>query len=195
MKRICVFCGSRHGNQPEFRAAASGLGTLLAQRGIELVYGGGGVGLMGSVADACLAAGGRVTGVIPRSLVEREVEHSGLTRLEVVESMHARKARMAELAEGFIALPGGLGTFEELFEILTWAQLGFHAHPVGLLDVLDYYAPLREMLDRSVAADFLREENRRLLLHAKDAGAMLDAMEAYRPPPARPEPLRDAREL
>jgi uncharacterized protein (TIGR00730 family) len=131
---ICVFCGSRPGVNPAYRAAAESLGKTFAERGIELVYGGGNVGLMGIVADACLAAGGKVVGVIPRALLEWEVGHEGLSRLEVVDSMHSRKARMAELADGFIALPGGLGTFEELFEILTWAQLGFHNKPVALLN-------------------------------------------------------------
>lgn len=181
-RRLCVFCGSRPGGRPAYRDTAARLGRLLADSGIELVYGGGKVGLMGVVADACLAAGGRVTGVIPRTLVEREVGHDGLTVLEVVDSMHTRKARMAELADGFIALPGGIGTFEELFEILTWSQLGFHAKPVGVLDVEGYYAPLIEMLACSVAEGFMREETRRLLLAATDAEALLRAMAGYRPP-------------
>ena len=138
MKSICVFCGSNAGNQPIYRSEAEKLGRLLAARGIELVYGGGNVGLMGAVADACLEAGGTVVGVIPQALMGKEVagrpvDHRTLTRLEVVDSMHTRKARMAELAEGFIALPGGFGTFEEFCEILTWGQLGFHAKPMGLL--------------------------------------------------------------
>ncbi|HND23494.1 MAG TPA: TIGR00730 family Rossman fold protein [Zoogloea sp.] len=182
MKRICVFCGSRPGSRPEYRAAAEFLGTTLAERGIELVYGGGNVGLMGVVADACLAAGGRVVGVIPRALLDWEVGHEGLTRLEVVDSMHTRKARMAELADGFIALPGGLGTFEELFEILTWAQLGFHAKPVGLLDTAGYYLPLLQMIERGVAEGFMKAENRGLLLAEDNLFALLRAMGQYHPP-------------
>ncbi|HMV19554.1 MAG TPA: TIGR00730 family Rossman fold protein, partial [Rhodocyclaceae bacterium] len=163
-------------------AAAEFLGTTLAERGIELVYGGGNVGLMGVVADACLAAGGRVVGVIPRALLDWEVGHEGLTRLEVVDSMHTRKARMAELADGFIALPGGLGTFEELFEILTWAQLGFHAKPVGLLDTAGYYLPLLQMIERGVAEGFMKAENRGLLLAEDNLFALLRAMGQYHPP-------------
>ena len=181
-RRICVFCGSRFGVRPAYRDAAEGLGRLLAARGIELVYGGGNVGLMGAVADACLAAGGEVTGVIPQALMEWEVGHTGLTRLEVVDSMHTRKARMAELADGFIALPGGLGTFEELFEMLTWAQLGFHGKPVALLDVDDYYAPLAAMVARGVSEGFMKPENSGLLLHGRDAETLLADMALYRAP-------------
>ncbi|MCB1909432.1 MAG: TIGR00730 family Rossman fold protein [Rhodocyclaceae bacterium] len=178
--RICVFCGSRAGVRDAYRDSAGALGRLLATRGIELVYGGGKVGLMGIAADACLAAGGRVTGVIPEALMKWEVGHEGLTRLEVVDSMHTRKARMAELSDGFIALPGGLGTFEDLFEILTWAQLGFHRKPTGVLDVGDYYRPLVTMLDGAVAEGFMKPENRGLLLHADSPDALLQAMGDYR---------------
>ena len=194
MKRICVFCGSRPGVQPAYRAAAEAVGVLFAERGIELVYGGGNVGLMGIVADACLAAGGRVVGVIPRALLEWEVGHEGLTRLEVVDSMHTRKARMAELADGFIALPGGLGTFEELFEILTWAQLGFHSKPVGLLNVEAYYQPLVQMMERGVAEGFMKAENRGLLLVEDNAHALLRTMGAYHPP-AVGKRIRDEKHL
>ena len=179
-ERICVFCGSRAGVRDAYRASADALGRLLAERGIELVYGGGKVGLMGIVADACLAAGGRVTGIIPDALMKWEVGHPGLTRLEVVDSMHTRKARMAELSDGFIALPGGLGTFEELFEILTWAQLGFHRKPAALLDVGDYYRPLVTMLDAAVTEGFMKPANRGLLLHGREPGALLQAMADYR---------------
>ncbi len=182
MKRICVFCGSSFGNRPEYRQAAEGLGTLLAREGIELVYGGGNVGLMGAVADACMAAGGSVTGVIPQSLMDKEVGHPGLTRLEVVDSMHTRKARMAELADGFIALPGGFGTFEELCEILTWAQLGFHGKPAAILDVAGYYAPLLALCDRARDEGFVREVHRNLLLADIDPAALLKRMAAYEPP-------------
>jgi uncharacterized protein (TIGR00730 family) len=199
MKRLCVFLGSKPGLRPEYRAAAESLGRLLAGRGLELVYGGGNIGLMGVLADACLAAGGGVIGVIPESLVGREVsgrtvEHSGLTRLEVVDSMHARKARMAELADGFVALPGGFGTFEELFEILTWAQLGFHHKPIGLLNVADYYAPLLALCDQAVAEGFLSPGDRELLLDRADPAALLEAMADYRPP-AVTAWIREQREL
>lgn len=193
-RRICVFCGAREGVRADYRDAAEALGRLLASEGIELVYGGGKVGLMGRVADACLAAGGQVTGVIPQALMDWEVGHSGLTRLEVVDSMHSRKARMAELADGFIALPGGLGTFEELFEILTWGQLGFHRKPAGLLDVAGYYAPLLQMLERSVGEGFMKPENRGLLLDATTPAALLQAMAAYRGSPAAAV-IHDERQL
>ena len=188
MKSICVFCGSNAGNQPIYRSEAEKLGRLLAARGIELVYGGGNVGLMGAVADACLEAGGTVVGVIPQALMGKEVagrpvDHRTLTRLEVVDSMHTRKARMAELAEGFIALPGGFGTFEEFCEILTWGQLGFHAKPMGLLNVNGFYDPLLAMLDRAVADGFLRPQNRAMALADSDIEGLLAAMAAYRAEP------------
>ena len=183
MKRLCVFCGSSFGNRPEYRQAAVALGTLLAERGLELVYGGGNVGLMGAVADACLRAGGRVTGVIPQSLLDKEVGHHGLTSLEVVDSMHTRKARMAELADGFIALPGGFGTFEEFCEILTWGQLGFHVKPMGLLNVNGFYDPLLALFDKAVEEGFLRAQNRAMALAEADMEKLLDTMAAYRPEP------------
>ena len=188
MKSICVFCGSNAGNQPIYRSEAEKLGRLLAARGIELVYGGGNVGLMGAVADACLEAGGTVVGVIPQALMGKEVagrpvDHRTLTRLEVVDSMHTRKARMAELAEGFIALPGGFGTFEEFCEILTWGQLGFHVKPMGLLNVNGFYDPLLAMFDRAVADGFLRLQNRAMALADSDIEGLLAAMAAYRAEP------------
>ena len=188
MKSICVFCGSNAGNQPIYRSEAEKLGRLLAARGIELVYGGGNVGLMGAVADACLEAGGTVVGVIPQALMGKEVagrpvDHRTLTRLEVVDSMHTRKARMAELAEGFIALPGGFGTFEEFCEILTWGQLGFHAKPMGLLNVNGFYDPLLAMFYRAVADGFLRLQNRAMALADSDIEGLLAAMAAYRAEP------------
>lgn len=194
LKRICVFCGSRAGSRPDYAEMATRLGALLAERQIELVYGGGNVGLMGKLADACLEAGGRVIGVIPRALMDWEVGHEGLTRLEVVDSMHTRKARMAELADGFIALPGGLGTLEELFEVLTWAQLGFHAKPVGLLDVAAYYTPLVQWLEAGVREGFLKPENRELLLHADNAVTLLREMGQYHPP-AVARRIKDERQL
>ncbi|OMG56229.1 Rossman fold protein, TIGR00730 family [Azonexus hydrophilus] len=188
MKRICVFCGSNAGHNPIYPAEAEKLGRLLAARNIELVYGGGNIGLMGAVADACLGAGGTVIGIIPEALMGKEVagravDHRTLTRLEVVDSMHTRKARMAELSDGFIALPGGFGTFEELCEILTWGQLGFHVKPIGLLNVNGFYDPLLAMFDRAVSDGFLREQNRAMALTATDIEALLAAMAAYRAEP------------
>lgn len=188
MKRICVFCGSSSGTRPVYRSAAQALGRSLAEQGLELVYGGGNVGLMGTVADACLAAGGQVIGVIPQALMGKEVagrhlEHRQITRLEVVDSMHTRKARMAELADGFIALPGGFGTFEEFCEIITWGQLGFHTKPCGLLNVEGYYDALLGLFDHAVAEGFLRQENRQLVLTAQEPDALLAAMGRYQAEP------------
>lgn len=188
MKRICVFCGSSSGTRPVYRSAAQALGRSLAEQGLELVYGGGNVGLMGTVADACLAAGGQVIGVIPQALMGKEVagrhlEHRQLTRLEVVDSMHTRKARMAELADGFIALPGGFGTFEEFCEIITWGQLGFHTKPCGLLNVEGYYDALLGLFDHAVEEGFLRQENRQLVLTAQEPDALLAAMGRYQAEP------------
>ncbi len=188
MKRICVFCGSNAGHDPRYRAEAEGLGRLLAARGIELVYGGGNIGLMGAVADACLAAGGSVVGVIPEALMGKEVagravDHRALTRMEVVDSMHTRKARMAELSDGFIALPGGFGTFEEFCEILTWGQLGFHVKPMGLLNVNGFYDPLLHLFDHAVGEGFLRQQNRAMALADSDIDGLLTQMENYRAEP------------
>ena len=188
MKSICVFCGSNIGRDPRYRAEAESLGRLLAAHGIELVYGGGNVGLMGAIADACLAAGGMVIGVIPEALVGKEVagrvvDHQALTRMEVVDSMHTRKARMAELSDGFVALPGGFGTFEEFCEVLTWGQLGFHVKPMGLLNVAGFFDPLLTMFDHAVDQGFLRAENRAMALAETDIERLLDAMGAYRPEP------------
>ena len=188
MKSICVFCGSNAGHHTLYRQSAEQLGRLLAARGIELVYGAGNIGLMGAVADACLAAGGQVTGIIPQALMGKEVagravDHRALTRLEVVDSMHTRKARMAELADGFIALPGGFGTFEEFCEILTWGQLGFHVKPMGLLNVNGFYDPLLAMFDRAVADGFLRPQNRAMALCSDEIDDLLAQMAAYRPEP------------
>ena len=186
MKRICVFCGSNAGHKPLYRAEAEKLGRLLAGRGIELVYGAGNIGLMGAVADACLEAGGTVIGVIPEALMGKEVagravDHRALTRIEVVDSMHTRKARMAELADGFIALPGGFGTFEEFCEILTWGQLGFHVKPMGLLNVGGFYDPLLGLFDHAVKEGFLRQQNRDMALAETDIEKLLDVMTRYRP--------------
>jgi uncharacterized protein (TIGR00730 family) len=183
MRRVCVFCGSSTGTNPAFLEAARTMGRTLAGRGIGLVYGGGSVGLMGAIADAALEAGGEVVGVIPRALQLRELAHAGLTTLHVVGSMHERKARMAELADGFVALPGGMGTLEELAEILTWAQLGLHVKPVGLLDAAGYYGPLIQFFDRAVAEGFIRPDHRRLVLVGQDASTLLERFTNWRPPP------------
>lgn len=184
MRRLGVFCGSRDGARPVYREAAHALGRVLAARGVGVVYGGASVGLMGAVADAALAAGGEVVGVIPRSLVEREIAHRGLTALHVVETMHERKARMAALADGFVALPGGVGTFEELFEVWTWGQLGLHAKPCGVLDVAGYYAPLLAFIDRGVAEGFIRPAQRETLVVDDDAARLVDRLAAAGAPAA-----------
>jgi uncharacterized protein (TIGR00730 family) len=173
---VCVFCGSSPGARPAYRAAAHALGAALARRGIGLVYGGGRVGLMGTVADAVLAHGGRAVGVIPAALVAREAAHEGLTALHVVESMHERKALMARLSQAFVALPGGLGTLEELCEVLTWSQLGLHAKPCAVLDVEGYFDPLLALLDRAVAEGFVRPEHRALLIEERDPERLLDRL-------------------
>jgi uncharacterized protein (TIGR00730 family) len=183
MKRVCVFCGSSVGVNPEYARMARRLGGALARRGMGLVYGGGGIGLMGAVADAALDAGGEVVGVIPRALQLRELAHANLTALHVVGSMHERKAKMAELSHAFVALPGGMGTLEEFAEILTWAQLGLHARPCGLLDVDGYWKSLVAFFDHAAAEGFLRPEHRRLVLHGDDPDALLDAFIAWEPPP------------
>ena len=181
MHRICVFAGSNLGKRPEYQRAAQALGQTLATRGLGLVYGGASVGLMGVVADTVLAAGGEVIGVLPRALFRREVAHTHLTELHEVSSMHERKALMADLADGFIALPGGLGTFEELFEITTWAQLGLHTKPVGLLNVADYYTPLLALITHAATEGFIPPGHTRLLLHEDNVTALLDSLEHYMP--------------
>lgn len=182
MKSVCVFCGAHAGDDPAYSNAAYDLGRKLAARSIGLVFGGGSVGMMGAVADATLAAGGTAHGVIPKGLATKEIAHPSLTRLEIVPNMHARKARMAELAEGFIALPGGFGTLEELFEVITWAQLGIHRKPVGILDVQGYYAPLIRMINEAVAKGFIRPEYRQLLITANSDDDLLDRMSNYTAP-------------
>ncbi|MFA6964842.1 TIGR00730 family Rossman fold protein [Bosea sp. (in: a-proteobacteria)] len=181
MKSICVFCGSNPGNDPVYADAARAMGAEIARRGMVLVYGGGAVGLMGIVADAALAAGGEVHGVIPRALREKEVGHHHLTRLEIVETMHIRKARMAELSEGFIAMPGGIGTFEELFEIWTWGQLGIHDKPLAFLNVAGFYDPLATFLDNTVEAGFLKQTHRAMTITDTQPATLLDRMEQYVP--------------
>ena len=177
--RICVFCASVTGANQEIMAAAQAIGQAIARRGIGLVFGGGKVGLMGIVADAALAAGGDVIGVIPRALVDRELAHEGLTALEVVDTMHERKQRMHDRSQGFIALPGGYGTLDELFEALTWSQLGVHQKPCGLLNVAGYFDPLLQFLDGGVRNGLLRPEHRELLLADSDPERLLDRLTAF----------------
>ncbi|MFV3287311.1 TIGR00730 family Rossman fold protein [Pseudomonas sp. NY11955] len=184
VRSVCVFCGASIGTNPAYREAAVALGQSIARRGLTLVYGGGAVGLMGVVADAAMAAGGEVVGIIPQSLLDAEVGHKGLTRLEVVDGMHARKARMAELSDAFIALPGGLGTLEELFEVWTWGQLGYHAKPLGLLDVNGFYDKLGGFLDHIVEEGFVRPQHRAMLLLAQQPEELLDGMERFVAPVA-----------
>jgi len=185
MKRICLFCGSSPGVLPEYAAVAAELGRALAERGVGLVYGGGRVGLMGAAADAALAAGGEVIGVIPEAIRELDVQHDGCTELHVVPSMHERKQLMHELSDGFITLPGGHGTFDELFETITWLQLGYHRKPVGLLDVAGYYRPLVAMLDHALDQGFLTPFVRELLLVEEELPALLARMEGWEAPDLR----------
>ena len=181
MRAVCVYCGSNAGSRPVYAERAIAVGTRLAREGLALVYGGGNVGLMGIVADAALAAGGEVIGVIPEQLVGWEVAHAGLTRLEVVANMHERKARMFDLSDAFIALPGGFGTLDEMFEMLTWRQLGLGDKPCAFLDVDGFYAPLIAMMDRMVEERFLHVDQRRDLWHGDDLEGLFAWMRAYRP--------------
>lgn len=181
MRSVCVYCGSNTGNKPAYAERAAALGNRMAREGLALVYGGGNVGLMGIVADAVLEAGGEAIGVIPKQLVDWEVAHKGLTRLEVVANMHERKARMFDLSDAFVALPGGFGTLDEMFEMLTWRQLGIGDKPCAFLDVDGFYAPLMAMLDRMVEERFLHADQRRDLWHGDGLDALFDWMRGYRP--------------
>jgi uncharacterized protein (TIGR00730 family) len=182
VRHICVFCGSSPGARPEYVQAARHLGETLARRGLTLIYGGAKVGTMGQLAFSVLAAGGEVIGVIPRALVEMEVAYTGLSDLRVVGSMHERKALMADLSDGFITLPGGLGTIDEFFEVLTWAQLGMHHKPCGLLNVCGYYDRLIDFMDHTVEQRFVQSTHRHMVLVAESAEALLDAFATYQPP-------------
>ncbi|HEX2756503.1 MAG TPA: TIGR00730 family Rossman fold protein [Candidatus Limnocylindrales bacterium] len=196
IRSICVFCGASSGRDPRYAAAAAVTGETLARRGIRIVFGGGRRGLMGAVADAALANGGEIIGVIPRGLVDRELAHPSLTELRVVETLHERKAQMAELADAFLAMPGGLGTLEELAEVLSWAQLDLHAKPIGLLDVGGYFGALEAFLDHAVAEGFVAERHRRLLLRDDDLDALLDRFDEWEPPAGRferPRPVAPPR--
>jgi uncharacterized protein (TIGR00730 family) len=181
LRKICVFCGSRAGNKAAYRSAAESVGRLLAERGIGVVYGGGNVGLMGAVADAALAAGGEVVGVIPDVLLAKEVGHRGLTKLHVVRNLHERKAMMADLADAFVALPGGFGTFEEFCEVITWSQLSLHQKPCGLLNVLNYWQPMVAMFDHAVDEGFLKKQNRGIVLEDESMERLIEKMELWCP--------------
>ncbi len=187
MERICVFCGASPGARPEYAEAARELARLLTAEGIGVVYGGGGVGLMGALADAVIGAGGELTGVIPRALVDREIAHRDVMDMRVVGSMHERKALMADLSDAFVALPGGIGTLEELFEVYTWAQLGLHRKPCALLNIEGYYDGIADFLAHAVAERFLREETRELLMVETDPEALIERLRTFEPPAVVPK--------
>ncbi len=187
MESICVYCGASPGDDPAYTEAARSFGRLLAERGLRVVYGGGKVGMMGTVADAALDAGGEVVGVMPEALAESEQAHEGLTELHIVESMHERKRTMADESEGFVALPGGFGTLEEIVEVLTWAQLGIHEHPCGFLNVGGYYDELLSFFDYQHAEGFVSERHRGMVTVATDPEMLVERFEAYRPPRVRAE--------
>ena len=182
IKNICVYCGSNVGSDPIYAEQAAVLGQVMVERGLGLVYGGSRVGLMGAIADAVLAAGGRAVGVIPEALMKKELAHKGLTELHVVQSMHERKTLMADRADGFIAMPGGVGTLEEIFEMWTWAQLGFHGKPCGLLNVAGYYDALAKFLDGTVESAFMQPQHRQMLAIESDPKRLLDRFSAYQAP-------------
>ena len=182
LNSVCIYCGSSSGTEPVYAETARAVGRLLAENNQRLVYGGGRVGLMGIVADAALGAGGTVIGVIPQALADKEVAHTNLTELIIVPSMHERKARMAELSEGFLALPGGFGTWEEFFEMVTWGQLHLHAKPCGLLNVAGFYDPLLALFDHAAGEGFVRAEHRAMVLSGSDPSELLAQMQAYQPP-------------
>jgi uncharacterized protein (TIGR00730 family) len=190
MRRLCVFCGSSTGNRPAYADSARELGAIMAARGIELVFGAGHIGLMGVLADAVLSADGRAVGVIPQALVDKELAHGQLSELHIVDTMHQRKALMADRADAFVALPGGFGTCDEFFEILTWAQLGIHGKPIGLLNVAGFFDPLLAWVARAQADGFIRSEDRRLILVAENPGQLLDDLQNYQPS-ARPTKWAD----
>ncbi|MDR6903562.1 TIGR00730 family Rossman fold protein [Rhizobium miluonense] len=182
---VGIYCGSRSGGDPIYTSTAQSVGQSLALLGVEIVYGGGRVGLMGAVADAALSKGGRVSGIIPRLLVERETAHTGLTRLHVVENMHERKAKIAEIAEAFIALPGGAGTFEEIVEQWTWGQLGIHQKPCAFLNVKGYFDPIKSMIENMVSEGFIQRDHADMLTFSDDLGVLLERFKNYIPPPRK----------
>jgi uncharacterized protein (TIGR00730 family) len=182
LKRLCVFCGTNPGSRPAYGVAARELGRVLAEQEIELVYGGASVGVMGELADSVQEHGGHVTGIIPQQLMEKEAAHTGIRNLIVVASMHQRKSQMADMSDGFVALPGGIGTLEGFFEILTWGQLGIHSKPSGILNVERYFDGLTGFLDHAVREGFLTEAHRQAIIVESDAGRLLDRLRAYAPP-------------
>ena len=182
MNRICVFCGSKMGINPRFLETAIQLGRVLAERRLDLVYGGASIGLMGAVADSVMAGGGKVVGVIPEAMASKEVAHNGLTEMHVVSSMHERKSMMARLADAFVALPGGFGSFEELLEMITWAQLGIHQKPVGILNVSGYYDPLIQLFERAIEEDFIRPSNRQLFLVDQEPDRLIQTLLTHKLP-------------
>ncbi len=182
MNRICVFCGSKMGINPRFLETAIQLGRVLAERRLDLVYGGASIGLMGAVADSVMAGGGKVVGVIPEAMASKEVAHDGLTEMHVVSSMHERKSMMARLADAFVALPGGFGSFEELLEMITWAQLGIHQKPVGILNVSGYYDPLIQLFERAIEEDFIRPSNRQLFLVDQEPDRLIQTLLTHKLP-------------
>jgi uncharacterized protein (TIGR00730 family) len=191
MRRVCVFCGSKTGNRPIYTDTARRLATSIARRGLGLIYGAGHIGLMGVLADAALEAGGEVVGVIPQALVDKELAHTGLTEMHIVRSMHERKARMADLSDAFIALPGAYGTADEMFEILTWAQLGLHAKPVGLLNVEGFFNSLLTWLDQAVREGFLRASHRNMLIVGEEAEELLDRLMVAKAAEVEPKWIED----
>jgi uncharacterized protein (TIGR00730 family) len=199
LNSVCVFCGSAVGNDPDFLVETVAAGTAIARRGLTLVYGGGRVGLMGAVADAALAAGGKVIGVMPRDLVDQEIGHTGLTELRVVADMHERKRAMADVSDGFLCLPGGPGTFEEIFEQWTWGLLGFHAKPCGFVNVNGYYEPMRRAIQGMVNSGFVAQQYADMLVYVRTAAEAIEAFEAYVAPPPKwshapiPTPMGKAR--
>ncbi len=182
MKRVCVYCGSSDGKKDAYKAAARELGRAMLEKGLGLVYGGAQIGIMGEIANTVMDGGGEVIGIMPKSLADREIYHTGLTRLEIVDSMHERKAMMAELSDGFIALPGGLGTIEEIFEVLTWAQLGFHRKPCALLNAIGYYDNLCAFLNHTVIEGFVNTASRAMLMTESDPRVLLERFENYQAP-------------
>lgn len=182
IRRLCVFCGSASGQRAEYTEAAVAVGQLIGARGMELIYGGGSIGLMGAIADAALSSGARVVGVIPKRLARKEIAHHGLSELHIVASMHERKAKMADLSDAFVALPGGMGTMDELFEILTWGQLGEHAKPIGLLNVAGYYDSLLALMETMIAEKFVKEKHRDLLVVDTEVDRLIDRILEHQPP-------------
>lgn len=182
MKKICVYSGSNLGNHPSYHSLTTELGTILAEKEIELIYGGSNVGLMGAIADRVLQCGGKVTGVMPKNLFPKEIMHPKLTKLIEVNDMHERKKNMSELSDGFIALPGGIGTYEEVFEILSWAQIGIHHKPIGFLNVEGFFSPIFQLLQHTVNAGFMNQKNLKLFCHSSDPLTLVEEMEVYQPP-------------